>query len=617
MFRAKATFLSWLLVACLSMYVARECRSQSTSRINVLTHTQSRTGIQNFVMYPGYGTLRGDLLDPAKFGPSGTVPRSVNLLPSVNEMTPETLAGADVALCTATPTTSELSALRAFVENGGGLFVFENNIAHFASVFGASGGGINGNGVQALVVDGNSPLVNGVFGSISQGTRFYVPYHGYLSDVGPYGHVAITENNRAFGVSFAIGRGRIAAFGDEEIFMNSAPGTNSDPRLTSTTRTIFLNSFNYVVPPVVTPPPNGMCFSEFGDPTQVDEGPGSDDDPAATRYYQAPTALLDWRNGDNVPGRTRTDILTLGDNRLTNTARHFVLRDDCPFIAASATEAILRFDVYYDEDRPALATDRIVFWDERDGTEINAFAHGARLHALLNPNYNGRPRWVAVLLNLNTGQATASEVDAQGNLTTNYGELGAAWGGHAQDLGSYSRVIELAADGTLFGVVNDDLPLSYVSFSVRAATTVTVSGQVDLQGCTNPAQTVFFHLSPLNGDRSLHRVVQLGADGSFTLAGIPPQPYEVWVKGTKWLAKLMHIDASFGNVTDALFDLPAGDANSDNFVDVLDLDILLQAFDSVPGDMRWQEGADFNCDYSVDVLDLDLLIQNFDRAGDE
>ena len=52
-------------------------------------------------------------------------------------------------------------------------------------------------------------------------------------------------------------------------------------------------------------------------------------------------------------------------------------------------------------------------------------------------------------------------------------------------------------------------------------------------------------------------------------------------------------------------------------VDLLDLDLLIRAFDSTPSSANWNENADFNCDLSVDVLDLDILVRNFDMIGDE
>lgn len=55
---------------------------------------------------------------------------------------------------------------------------------------------------------------------------------------------------------------------------------------------------------------------------------------------------------------------------------------------------------------------------------------------------------------------------------------------------------------------------------------------------------------------------------------------------------------------------------NDNSVDVFDLDPLIQAFNSMPGEANWNPNADFNCDESVDVFDLDILIRNFNAEGD-
>jgi hypothetical protein len=52
-----------------------------------------------------------------------------------------------------------------------------------------------------------------------------------------------------------------------------------------------------------------------------------------------------------------------------------------------------------------------------------------------------------------------------------------------------------------------------------------------------------------------------------------------------------------------------GDANLDGKVDVLDLDVLAQAFNTAVG-ASWAD-ADFTGDDAVDVLDLDVLAQNF------
>lgn len=148
-------------------------------------------------------------------------------------------------------------------------------------------------------------------------------------------------------------------------------------------------------------------------------------------------------------------------------------------------------------------------------------------------------------------------------------------------------------------------------------TKVTVSGTVTLESSARQTHSLFFGFRPVNGGEPFFRSLTLQQKGDFSLNDIPHNRYSVWIKGSKWLAKAVVIDTTKGDVTNMNALLRAGDANNDNFVDVLDLDVLISAFGSAFGkDRNWNDGADLNCDGWVDVLDLDLLIQNFDTAGD-
>lgn len=145
----------------------------------------------------------------------------------------------------------------------------------------------------------------------------------------------------------------------------------------------------------------------------------------------------------------------------------------------------------------------------------------------------------------------------------------------------------------------------------------TISGRITLQGAINQAQPLTFEFRPVAGGNSFTRSLTLNLDRTYQFNDIPPGKYVVRIKGTKWLAKVLTVDATNGSVTGVNTTLLAADANNDNSVDVLDLDLLIQAFDAESNSPNWIEGADFNCDDIVDVLDLDLLIANFDRVGDD
>ncbi|MCS6776861.1 MAG: dockerin type I domain-containing protein [Chloroherpetonaceae bacterium] len=145
---------------------------------------------------------------------------------------------------------------------------------------------------------------------------------------------------------------------------------------------------------------------------------------------------------------------------------------------------------------------------------------------------------------------------------------------------------------------------------------VRVSGTVALEQCS-PNVPLVFELRPDDGLPTITRTVTPTASGAWSLTDVPIQHFTLWVKGPKWLANAVPLDAAAGDVTGVrVGTLLGGDANNDNFVDVLDLSALIESFDTSSGDPGWNNGvADFNCDGAVDVLDLDLLIRNFDLSG--
>jgi hypothetical protein len=153
-----------------------------------------------------------------------------------------------------------------------------------------------------------------------------------------------------------------------------------------------------------------------------------------------------------------------------------------------------------------------------------------------------------------------------------------------------------------------------------ALTGVGVSGQIEREDIAPNAPLMYLECEfrPTNEfpGEPYRRIATIQPDGTFSIPGVLPNHYTLWMKSHKWLAKVTGVDARNGNVNTVSELLLAGDANNDNSVDVLDLDLLIQAFDSTDTALNWIEGADLNCDGSVDVLDLDLLIRNFDRQGD-
>mgnify|MGYP000010220618 FL=1 len=62
--------------------------------------------------------------------------------------------------------------------------------------------------------------------------------------------------------------------------------------------------------------------------------------------------------------------------------------------------------------------------------------------------------------------------------------------------------------------------------------------------------------------------------------------------------------------------LRAGDANNDNVVDIIDLLVLVAAYNRTSPAAGYNFAADFNLDGANDIVDLLLLIGNYNQMGD-
>jgi hypothetical protein len=168
----------------------------------------------------------------------------------------------------------------------------------------------------------------------------------------------------------------------------------------------------------------------------------------------------------------------------------------------------------------------------------------------------------------------------------------------------------------------------HTNLPVSTSTIRTLYGNVPLEEANYPAgraTTVTFKFFDAATNALLFtRNATVGTNegtqkGFFSIPDLPVGNYNVCVKGDRWLAVSFPLNAiAAGDITLPAGTIPllkSGDATGDNSIDVLDLDLLIQAFDTVPGMQNFNLQADFNTDDSIDVLDLDILIRNFDQIG--
>jgi len=139
-----------------------------------------------------------------------------------------------------------------------------------------------------------------------------------------------------------------------------------------------------------------------------------------------------------------------------------------------------------------------------------------------------------------------------------------------------------------------------------------LGGQVELQGRPPaPAPSWSVPLAVQIGG-SAH-VITTDNTGGFSIAGIAPGTYDVWVKNAHTLRNVRRgITIVAGEVTSVDFGLlREGDANDDNYVNIADFSLLATGFHP-----RFDPRADFNGDGQVNVADFSLLAANFGGRGD-
>ena len=161
--------------------VASAAASGTSIEVCSFGYPRSRAPLFNASGDTGYETLRASLLDPANFGPGGTVPRAVALRPGVGTLTPTNLAGCSVfftSVFTTPLSGDEAAALRAAVEAGMALVADADTdgpaVAGMDSLLRALGGSFgsttacakSNNGANTAGID--TPITDGPFGDVRQ-----------------------------------------------------------------------------------------------------------------------------------------------------------------------------------------------------------------------------------------------------------------------------------------------------------------------------------------------------------------------------------------------------------------------------------------------------------------
>jgi len=209
--------------------------SAAAEMINVLSLDASRNlggRSEDFVGGLLYASFRSDLALNTNFGMGGTVSTDVNFLTPVNTLTSSNLATANVLIWSqrSAPSAPEKSAIASFVNGGGSLMVISDASFGFVDLLG-------GNTAKTLstftsqtgsYVNSNTPMTSGLFGNVANVSnvlpgasfRLVSDNGGNEGPLNANATTGIVDNfGNAIAVTGVLGLGRIAIFGDDDIFL--------------------------------------------------------------------------------------------------------------------------------------------------------------------------------------------------------------------------------------------------------------------------------------------------------------------------------------------------------------------------------------------------------------
>ncbi len=156
---------------------------------------------------------------------------------------------------------------------------------------------------------------------------------------------------------------------------------------------------------------------------------------------------------------------------------------------------------------------------------------------------------------------------------------------------------------------------SQIIAAAQLSIPVSVSGKLILQGGASSIYPAVFEVRPANGDPVFTRTVKLCPDGSFVLSELAAKNYGFSVSVSRFLSRGFSANLSSGSVSGVNVVLLPGDINGNRKIDVDDLTLLLNRYNSTLGDGTYDDLCDLNTDNSIDVDDLTLLLNNYNTQS--
>jgi hypothetical protein len=112
------------------------------------------------------------------------------------------------------------------------------------------------------------------------------------------------------------------------------------------------------------------------------------------------------------------------------------------------------------------------------------------------------------------------------------------------------------------------------------------------------------------------QVVTTGASGEYSLAEVPPGIHTIIVRRQSYLRTWRLVTVAAGQtLTLSDVTLLGGDINQDDVIDLVDANLIGQAWNSTSASPNWDERADITDDGAVNILDMVAVQFNWDEVA--
>jgi len=158
-----------------------------------------------------------------------------------------------------------------------------------------------------------------------------------------------------------------------------------------------------------------------------------------------------------------------------------------------------------------------------------------------------------------------------------------------------------------------------LNLSVEVITNATLEGHVTFPAARVGDKAELFVVKLFEAG-NLSNVLWTGnattnSTGVFNISSLAPDTYDIGIKNATCVSELESGVLTAGNTTVVNFTIREGDVHSDDYVDMVDYGDFSYAYETLPGDAKWNANADLDRSGYIDMSDYSMFSYYFNEMG--